>query len=154
MLLVLLLLLFLLPTIRVIAEQFLVTFRINETLTDIRNVTVQERRVNPSSEGYKIKDFVTFRRMVSPSLIRVLYWVGTVGIVVGSLAWLILGSEIMENPALRFLGTVAILVVGIPLVRVYSEVLIVAFRINETFTDIRDATRRQIASSAEQRTSY
>ena len=138
------LLLFLLLIIRTYAEQFLVTFRINETLTDIRNVTVQQAGVKLYDESSSLGDFITFGRMISPIIIRVLYWVLTVAIAVGSIAWLNLGSEIVEDPAVRFLVAVAILIVGLLAVRVYSEALMVAFRINETFTDIRDARRRQL----------
>lgn len=138
------LLLFLLLTIRIYAEQFLVTFRINETLTDIRNVTVQQTGVKLYGETSSLGDFITFRRMISPIIIRVLYWTLTVAVAVGSIAWLDMGSEIVEDPAVRSLGAVAILAIGLLAVRVYSEALLVVFKINETFTDIRDATRRQL----------
>ena len=78
-------------------------------------------------------DFLTFRRMVTPILIQVVYWIVTVVVIVGGLVVLVAAPEGTE----RALG-LAVLVLGPLVVRVYAEVLLVVFRINETLTDIRN----------------
>ena len=78
-------------------------------------------------------DFLTFRRMVTPILIQVVYWIVTVVVIGGSLVVLVAAPGGTE----RALG-LAVLVLGPLVVRVYAEVLLVVFRINETLTDIRN----------------
>ena len=78
-------------------------------------------------------DFLTFRRMVTPILIQVVYWIVTVVMIVGGLVVLVAAPGGTE----RALG-LAVLVLGPLVVRVYAEVLLVVFRINETLTDIRN----------------
>ena len=71
--------------------------------------------------------------MVTPILIQVVYWIVTVVVIVGGLVVLVAAPEGTE----RALG-LAVLVLGPLVVRVYAEVLLVVFRINETLTDIRN----------------
>ena len=82
-------------------------------------------------------DFLTFRRMVTPILIQVVYWIVTVVVIVGGLVVLVAAPGGTE----RALG-LAVLVLGPLVVRVYAEVLLVVFRINETLTDIRNMKGR------------
>jgi len=84
-----------------------------------------------------MEDFLNFRKMITPFIIRILFWVGVAGCVIVGLAmmWNSLrgyGSE----PALFLVGLL-VLVCGPVLVRVYTEILILFFRINETLTEIR-----------------
>ena len=80
-------------------------------------------------------DFLTFRRMITPILIQLVYWIATVVVVVAGIAMLLTdGTE-------RLLG-LAVLILGPLFVRVYAEVLLVVFRINETLTDIKNLKER------------
>jgi len=79
-------------------------------------------------------DFFSFRRMITPVIIQTLFWIFTVIAVVGGLALLFRGG------AGTALGLIWI-VVGPLVARVYCEILIVVFRINETLTDIRTNTQ-------------
>ena len=76
-------------------------------------------------------DFLTFRRMITPILIQVVYWITTVAVIVAGFAMLL--SEGTE----RVLG-LGVLVLGPLVVRVYAEVLLVVFKINDTLTDINN----------------
>ena len=78
-------------------------------------------------------DFLTFRRMGTPILIQVVYWIVTVVVIGGGLVVLVAAPGGTE----RALG-LAVLVLGPLVVRVYAEVLLVVFRINDTLTDIRN----------------
>ena len=93
-------------------------------------------------------DFLTFRRMITPVLIQVVYWILTVVVVVVGLNLLRGGGQTARTigfgPAQRVLGLL-ILVIGPLVVRVYAELLILFFRMNETLTEINiNIQRRQI----------
>jgi hypothetical protein len=78
-------------------------------------------------------DFFSFRRMITPVIIQTLFWIFTAIAVIGGLALLFRGGSG------TLLGLIWI-VVGPLIARVYCEILIVIFRINETLTDIRSNT--------------
>ncbi len=90
------------------------------------------------------KDFLTFRRMVTPIIIQILFWVGVVLAIIGGIVMffggLIGGISDGDVGAIfgALIGAPIATVVGLLLVRLYTELLIVIFRINETLTDIRD----------------
>ena len=83
-----------------------------------------------------LKEFLSFRRMVTPILIQVMYWILTVAVVIGGLALIFVGDgdERWGGLALFILGPIG--------VRIYAEIFLVVFRINETLSDIRDQTSR------------
>ena len=77
-------------------------------------------------------DFLSFRRMVSPTIIQVLFWIGVVATILAGL------SMIANRQPAGWL----VLVMGPLFVRIVSEMLILFFRINETLTDIRNDGRK------------
>lgn len=75
-----------------------------------------------------LRDYLTFRRMITPVFIQVIFWLALVGIVIAALA------QIGDRP-----GTAILLLILGPLaVRIYAEILIVIFRMNDSLTDIRN----------------
>ena len=86
-------------------------------------------------------DFFSFRRMITPVIIQVIFWIFTAVAVIGGLVLLFRGGG----------ATVAGLlwiVVGPLIARVYCELLIVIFRINSTLTDIRANTQPPAPTAA------
>lgn len=83
-----------------------------------------------------MSDFFSFRRMITPVIIQVVFWLGLVVIVGYALAILIAGEEAW----VRVLGVVY-LILGPILWRVWCEIMILLFRISETLTDIRNNTK-------------
>jgi hypothetical protein len=87
-----------------------------------------------------LTDLLMFRRMVAPYLIMIVFWIGTVATIIGALALMGFGVASGETQGLivglvgGFLG----LFLGPLIVRLWCEVMIVVFRINETLTDIRN----------------
>lgn len=81
-----------------------------------------------------LSDFFSFRRMITPIIIEILFWIFAAISVIGGLVSLTQGgSSVLFGLLLIFIG---------PLIaRVYCEIVIVVFRINETLTDIRANTR-------------
>ena len=83
-----------------------------------------------------LMEYLSFKRMITPVLIQVIYWILTVVVVIVGLVLLITGDgdDRWAGLALFIFGPIA--------VRLYSEILIVVFKINETLSDIRDQTSR------------
>ncbi len=98
--------------------------------------------------SFNWKDFVTFRRMVTPIIIQILFWIGVVVVLIGGIiaffGGLISGIGDGDVGAIfgALLGAPLLTIVGLLLVRLYSELLIVIFRINDTLTDILNALEK------------
>lgn len=86
-------------------------------------------------------EYLAFRKMVVPVIIQVIFWVMTGGIVLAGIAFL--AMSVLSGSVQAILMGIAACAVGIPIcvlmVRVYCELLIVVFRINDNLTDIKDA---------------
>lgn len=80
-----------------------------------------------------MEDYLTFRKMITTTLIQVIFWIGIAGCV-------ILGLISMSE---NFFGGLIIIVFGSLMVRIYAELLIVIFRINDTLADIRALLKEQ-----------
>lgn len=74
-----------------------------------------------------IKDFFSFRRMLTPLIIQVLFWIGLGFCVIAGLITLFTGHILMGLETLIF---------GPLLIRIACELVILFFRMNETLTDI------------------
>lgn len=92
-------------------------------------------------------DFLAFRKMITPIFIQIIFWVGVVCIVIGSII-------IMASPTVSYygynsgggnvIGGLISLIFGPLFWRVFCETLILFFRINDTLTDIKNLTARQV----------
>jgi uncharacterized membrane protein len=92
-----------------------------------------------------MSDFWAFRKMVTPVIIQILFWVGVIGCVAAGFIMIAMG---VKSPESQVLLTGVLLVVFGPLgVRLYCEILIVFFRINETLTEIKHVLERRGAQA-------
>ena len=81
-------------------------------------------------------DFLTFRRMVTPWVIVVLFVAtSVVCVAVGAFA---IGRGLSHHDHQLAYAGLLILLLGPLISRLYSEFLVVIFRINETLTDLRE----------------
>lgn len=84
-----------------------------------------------------MSDFWAFRTMVTPVIIQVLFWVGVMVCIIAGVVMIGMGIKL---PGDQMVLKGALLAILGPLgVRVYCEILIVFFRINETLTEIKHA---------------
>jgi hypothetical protein len=95
------------------------------------------RRPTRKQGGGSFVDFITFRRMVAPYIIMILFWLGTVLTLIGAVGSMIAGI-VGGAPVPGVVGGLVMLIVGPLAVRLWCEVMIVIFRISENLTDIRD----------------
>ena len=89
-----------------------------------------------------LKNFASFERMVTPVIIRILFWIGVVISILAGLGVIIGGIIMSINEGFMYVlgglvGGPVVMFLGILSVRIYAELLILAFRINETLTDIK-----------------
>jgi len=75
-------------------------------------------------------DVLAFRKLITPLIIQLVFWLGVIGVFVWSVA------VIDSSPLVALLG----LVLGVVSVRVCCELLIVVFRIHGTLEEIRRNT--------------
>jgi Domain of unknown function (DUF4282) len=87
-----------------------------------------------------MSDFLAFRTMVTPVIIQILFWIGALICLVAGAVMIIYGATHFQEGQGQYLWKGVFLFVLGPLgVRVYCEILIIFFRINETLTEIKHA---------------
>ena len=92
-------------------------------------------------------EFLTFRRMITPVIIQILFWLGVVGCVITGIVFIITGfitfvadTDLLGAALLQFVMGIVYVIIGPFIVRVYCEILILFFRIHETLNEIKDNT--------------
>ena len=83
-------------------------------------------------------DFLKFRKMITPAIIQILFWVGVAVTIIGSLVTMAVSFGRYGGGIGTFLGGLLMLVLGPVVVRIYCELLILFFRMNETLTEIKN----------------
>ena len=76
----------------------------------------------------KWSEFVSYQRMITPIVVRILFWVGTVVAVLGGLR-IAMSDDFGQGLVIMVLGPV--------ILRVCSEVLVVPFMINDKLTALQ-----------------
>ncbi len=82
-----------------------------------------------------MRDFWAFRKMVTPVIIQILFWAGVIICVIAGIILISMGLKYPGNQWI--LKGVLLILCGPLVVRLYCEILIVFFRINETLTEIK-----------------
>ncbi|MFC4259158.1 DUF4282 domain-containing protein [Marinobacter lacisalsi] len=81
-----------------------------------------------------LKMFLNFDSMVTPKIITVIYWLSIVGVVIGGVGSMFSGYQGFTFGS--FLMGLGIIVGGFLMVRIYCELFIVIFKINENLSKI------------------
>ncbi len=82
----------------------------------------------------KMKDFLTFKKMITPMIIQILFWIGVAAAVIG-------GFVTMFSSGGFWQGLLAI-ILGPIFVRLFTELLIVTFSINDSLRIIKNNTKK------------
>jgi hypothetical protein len=84
-------------------------------------------------------DFLRFETMITPVLIQILFWLGAVvSIVIGIMAFAFGASDNHQNVAIGL----GFIILGPIVLRIYAEILIIVFRINDHLRHIDHNTQR------------
>lgn len=90
-------------------------------------------------------DFLAFRKMITPAVIQIFFWLGVIICVIAGLAILGNGETLAAfSPVPPTLTAVLVLVVGPLIVRIYCELLMVLFRIYESLRVIERSRVRDL----------
>lgn len=76
--------------------------------------------------------------MVTPVIIQILFWIGVVVSVIGGLISIVRGAGASYGGGGMVLVGLLWIFLGPIIVRIYCELLIVIFSINDTLTDIKN----------------
>ncbi|MXV75808.1 DUF4282 domain-containing protein [Candidatus Poribacteria bacterium] len=92
-----------------------------------------------------MKDFLKFKKMITPIIIPILFWVGAIICIIVGIVFIAMGATdnfgadggemVLMEFCYLFLGPIAI--------RVYCEFLIILFSVNDKLTDIKDLLKHQ-----------
>jgi hypothetical protein len=96
--------------------------------------------------NFSVSDLVSFEKLVAPKVLKVIYWLGLVGIGLLCLISFIGGIGVMQYSFATGLGTMLLAVIGfcfgVLLWRVVIEMYTVFFGIYERLGDIRDGVNK------------
>jgi hypothetical protein len=85
-----------------------------------------------------MEDFLAFRRMLTPIIVQTLFWVfSAISVLMGIAMLSAPRNPFVDSTAQTVLGLI-FLFAGPLMIRVYCELLILFFRMNETLTEIRN----------------
>ncbi len=85
-----------------------------------------------------MNEYLSFRKMITPLVIQVIFWLGVSACVVLGLVSIVSGASARYGGGSEVLTGILVLILGPVFVRIWCEVLIVVFRILDTLTEIRD----------------
>ena len=94
------------------------------------------------------KSLLSFKEFVTPSIMKVVYWVGIIGIAIVGLAQVIRGLK--YDSATELIGGIFFLVLAPLYLRVLCELILVAFQISTDLSAIRYSTEKREISSDEE----
>ena len=84
-----------------------------------------------------MEDFLSFRKMITPIIIKILFWVGVaINVIVGLIA--IISSFTSRGGGGMFLYGLLIIILGPVITRIYCEILILFFRMHDSLVEIKD----------------
>ena len=81
-----------------------------------------------------MNDFLTFRKMITPVVIQVLFWIGVLVMLIAAIV------SFAQGTAASVLSGLVMLILGPLMVRIYCELLIVMFRILDALREIQKNT--------------
>jgi hypothetical protein len=83
-----------------------------------------------------MEEFLSFRKMITPIIIQIVFWIGVVATVVVGIGIMFYGNFG------AFLVGLMYVVIGPLMVRIYCELIILLFRIYDVLNDIKKNTNR------------
>jgi hypothetical protein len=89
-----------------------------------------------------LRDLFQWERFITPSIIKVFYWLAVIIVVVGGLSGILSGLALMMLQPISGVFTVVSsligMLAGVIFVRIVSEFVLITFRINEHLGAIRN----------------
>jgi hypothetical protein len=115
-----------------------------ERATAIRSVQTGDIRIAPASRGgpmFDLRDLFQWERFITPSIIKIFYWLAVGISVLAGLSGMITGLTLMAvHPLVGIFYILASLIgvlIGVIFARIIAEFVLIMFRINEHLGAIR-----------------
>ncbi|MBO8168798.1 MAG: DUF4282 domain-containing protein [Thermoanaerobacteraceae bacterium] len=83
-----------------------------------------------------MQDFINFNKMITPAIIKIIFWIGVGLSVLMGLGQILAGLSMRFGGGLQVFIGLGTLLVGPLFTRVYCEILIVLFKMHETLQQI------------------
>ncbi|HAI13610.1 MAG TPA: hypothetical protein DCM28_18030 [Phycisphaerales bacterium] len=90
-----------------------------------------------------MRDYLNFRKMITPFVLQVLFWVFVVIVELTGFSQIIAGLFTQNGSIEMVLIGILTVLAGPLFIRIYCELLIVIFSINNTLLDIRSELRKK-----------
>ena len=88
-------------------------------------------------------DFLKFKKMITPFIIQILFWISVAGSIIMGLIFIIQGATARSGGGrMVFIGILYVLL-GPLVARIYCELLIVIFSINNTLTEVKNILKNR-----------
>lgn len=105
-----------------------------------------------SSQPFRVADLFSFERLISTSLVKLLYFVGMIGGVIGGLIAVVAALGTMRYNAMGGIGALLIALLltaaGLLVWRVLCEGMILAFSIYDRLGEMRDQLAKRSTPAA------
>lgn len=89
-----------------------------------------------------MKSILSFDKMIMPLFIKILFWIGVFGAILVGFGMMIFGFIKFKDGGFALVfGGLFLLLIGPFIVRLYAEMLIVIFKLQESLIQIRDVLR-------------
>ena len=119
-----------------------------ETTSPSSGRPLQRKRFRRAgSKSSLLVDFLVFRKMITPIIIQIIFWMAVAFSLIFGLVSILM--VLVASPHVDGLitlgglfGSVLWMIVGPVIARVYCEILILFFRMNDTLTEIKNNTDR------------
>ena len=90
-----------------------------------------------------MEDFLKFKKMITPVIIQIVFWIGVVVSVVMGLISIVGGANASRGGGAMVLAGILWIFLGPIVVRIYCEILIVIFSINDTLTETKNLLKQR-----------
>lgn len=90
-----------------------------------------------------VKKFLNFDQMITPTIIKIVFWIGAALSVLSGIVIIISGITSYIGGAGEVFMGLLIMILGPFVVRIYCELLIIFFKMNETMTEIKEQLSTQ-----------
>lgn len=90
-------------------------------------------------EGKQMGGYLSFDKMITPIFIKIAFWIGIIGSLVGGVGTIISGVLSDQFGFIQILGGLLVMMIGPLVVRIYCELLIILFKMHQSINEIKIA---------------
>lgn len=89
-------------------------------------------------------EFLSFDKMITTSIIKIVFYIGAIMSIIGGLITIISGITARYGGGSQVLMGILIILLGPLFTRIYCELIMVFFKIHENLTEIKKSLKKNI----------